>query len=65
MKRSLQALERFPRLGRELGGRWEPFRLVLGPWRWMLILYVYLEDEDMVLIASSQDALSSAAATSG
>ena len=65
VKRSLRALERFPRLGRELEGRWSPFRFLLGPWRWLLILYVYDEQRDVVLVASIQDARSSSAATSG
>ena len=65
VKRSLRALERFPRLGRELAGRWESFRFILGPWRWLLIVYVYDEREDIVLIATIQDARSSASATSG
>jgi hypothetical protein len=65
VKRSLSALERFPRLGRQLEGRWQPFRLILGPWRWMLIVYVYDEQQDHVLIATIQDARSSSAVTSG
>jgi plasmid stabilization system protein ParE len=65
VKRSLRALEHFPRIGRPLEGRWKPFRLILGPWRWMLILYAYEEQEDLVLIATIQDARSSTAATSG
>lgn len=65
VKRSLRTLERFPRLGRELAGRWDSFRFVIGPWRWLLIVYVYDEREDVVLIATIQDARSSAAATSG
>ena len=63
--RSLSPLERFPRLGRELEGRWEPFRFILGPWRWMLIVYAYDEQQDEVLIATIQDARSSTATTSG
>lgn len=65
VKRSLGVLERFPRLGRELSGRWRPFRSILGPWRWLLIVYVYDEQEDVVLIATIKDARSSSAATSG
>lgn len=65
VKRSLRALERFPRLGRELEGRWSPFRFTLGPWRWMLILYVYDEASEVVLVATIQDARASSAATSG
>jgi len=63
--RSLDPLSRFPLLGRELEGRWRPFRVILGPWRWLLIVYVYDELEDVVLVATLQDARSSSAATSG
>lgn len=62
--RSLRALERFPRLGRQLEGRWSPFRLVLGPWRWLLIVYSYDEQEDVVFVVTMQDARSSTSATS-
>ncbi len=65
MQRSLCALERFPRLGRELEGRWKPFRFILGPWRWLLLVYVYDEQADLVLVATIQDARASSAATSG
>jgi plasmid stabilization system protein ParE len=64
VKRSLRALERFPRLGRELENRWRPFRFILGPWRWLLIVYVYDEQDDTVLVATIQDARSSSSATS-
>jgi hypothetical protein len=63
--RSLRALERFPLLGRALKGRWQPLRFILGPWRWMLIFYVYDEQSDTVRIATIQDARSSTAATAG
>jgi hypothetical protein len=62
--RSLRTLERFPRLGRELQGRWSPFRFVLGPWRWLLVVYAYDEQRDLVLVVTLQDARSSSAATS-
>lgn len=63
--RSLRPLERFPLIGRALEGRWQPFRLILGPWRWMLILYAYDQQSDTVLIATIQDARSTTAATNG
>jgi len=63
VQRSLRVLERFPRVGRELEGRWQPFRFILGPWRWLLVVYVYDEEEEVVLIATFQDARSSSAAT--
>ena len=61
--RSLRPLERFPLLGPELTGRWEGFRFVLGPWRWMLLVYVVLEPGDRVVVVTIQDARSSTAAT--
>jgi plasmid stabilization system protein ParE len=63
VQRSLRVLEQFPRIGRPLEGRWTPMRFILGPWRWMLIIYSYEEPDDVVLIVAFQDARSSAAAT--
>jgi plasmid stabilization system protein ParE len=63
VRRSLHVLEQFPRIGRQLEGRWRPLRFILGPWRWMLILYSYEELEDLVLVVAFHDARSSAAAT--
>jgi plasmid stabilization system protein ParE len=64
-KRAVRPLGRFPRLGPELGGQWSGFRFVLGPWRWMLIVYVHLEEAGRVVIVTIQDARSSRAARSG
>ena len=61
--RSLRALERFPLLGPELEGRWSGLRFLLGPWRWMLLVYVYLEAEERVVVVTVQDARSSGSAT--
>ena len=63
VRRSLRVLEQFPRIGRQLDGRWRPLWFILGPWRWMLIIYSYDEPDDVVLIVAFQDARSSAAAT--
>jgi hypothetical protein len=57
--RSLGALERFPLLGPALEGRWDGFRFLLGPWRWLVIVYVHLVDEDRVVVVTIQDARSS------
>jgi plasmid stabilization system protein ParE len=62
VRRSVSALERFPRMGAELAGRWSGFRFVLGPWRWMIIVYVFFEDEDRVVVVTIQDGRSSRAA---
>ena len=64
VKRSLRSLERFPRLGRELDGRWRDLRFILGPWRWLLILYAYDERDDAVLVVGFHDARSATAVTS-
>ena len=64
-KGAVRSLARFPSLGPELGGRWSGFRFVLGPWRWMLVVYVYFEDDDRVVFVTIQDARSSRAARSG
>jgi plasmid stabilization system protein ParE len=64
-KRAVRPLGRYPRLGPELGGQWSGFRFVLGVWRWMLIVYVHLEETDRVVIVTIQDARSSRAARSG
>ena len=61
--RSLRTLERFPRLGVALGGRWDGRRCLVGPWRWMLVVYEYREEEDRVVVVTVQDARSSTAVT--
>jgi hypothetical protein len=61
--RSLRALERFPLMGPALDGRWEGFRFLIGPWRWLVLVYVFIESEDRVVVVTIQDARSSTAAT--
>jgi plasmid stabilization system protein ParE len=63
--RSLRSLAEFPRIGPALGGPWEGFRFILGPWRWLIIVYVYIEEEDRVVVTTIQDGRSSTAATAG
>src|ERR671936_542952 len=61
--RSLRPLERFPLLGPALSGPWDGFRFVLGPWRWMPLVYVVLDAEDRVAVFTTQDARSPTAVT--
>jgi len=63
VKDSLRHLATFPLLGPELHGRWSDFRFVLGPWRWMIFVYVYFPEEDRVVIVTIQDGRSSTFAT--
>lgn len=65
VKRSLRVLEQFPNIGRRLDGLWHPMRFILGPWRWMLIVYSFEESSNLVLVLTIQDARSSAAVTAG
>jgi plasmid stabilization system protein ParE len=58
VKASLEPLGRFPRLGGVLDGRWADFRFVLGPWRWMIVVYRYDEALDQVAIVTIRDARS-------
>ncbi len=61
--RSLRGLERFPLMGPALSGPWEGFRFLLGPWRWLLLVYVFIASENRVVVVTIQDARSSAAVT--
>lgn len=63
VRRVLSGLATFPGLGRELEGRWATHRVVLGPWRWMLLVYRIDADNDRVVVVTVQDARTSAAAT--
>jgi len=63
-RRSVAALTSYPLIGSPLHGRWGDYRFVLGPWRWMLVVYAYDEAADLVAIVTVQDARASHAATS-
>jgi plasmid stabilization system protein ParE len=64
IKRSLRLLEQFPSVGRQLEGTWGPLRFILGPWRWLLLVYVHDEQRDVVQVLTIQDARASASVTS-
>jgi hypothetical protein len=61
--RSLRTLEMFPLAGPELGGRWTPTRFVLGPWAWMILLYLFEESSGRVYVVAMHDARSASSAT--
>ena len=65
-RRSISPLAEFPLLGRALeGGGYDGLRFVLGPWRWMVVVYEYDADADEVHILGIEDARSSTSATRG
>lgn len=63
VRRSLRPLERHPLLGAALGGHWEGFRFLLGPWRWLIVVYLYDEADDRVAIVTFQDGGTSTTST--
>jgi plasmid stabilization system protein ParE len=65
VSRGLRVLERLPRLGPDLHGRWTGFRFLLGPWRWMIIVYRYEEEGDRVVVLTVQDARGATSPTAG
>ena len=63
VKSSLGPLADFPLLGARLTGRWQGFRFTLGPWPWMLLVYVYEEQTSQLSVVTIQDARSAESAT--
>jgi plasmid stabilization system protein ParE len=63
VQRALRMLERFPLAGRALTGRWEGTRFVIGPWPWMILVYVHDSDDDAVYVVAVHDGRSASAAT--
>jgi hypothetical protein len=57
---SLRMLERFPLAGRALSGRWDGTRFLVGPWPWMILVYVYDEPDDAVYVVALHDGRSEA-----
>ena len=55
VKRSIRPLADFPELGAELGGDFAPRRFLLGPWRWMIIVYRLYAELDLVAILAVVD----------
>jgi len=63
VRAALSPLVEFPRLGPELGGHWHGMRFLLGPWRWMILVYTFDESHDRVVVVTIQDAHSSSSPT--
>ncbi len=53
---SAQPLQRFPRIGPEIRTLADgSLRFLIGPWPWLLIIYLYLEADERVVIVSVED----------
>lgn len=62
VKRTLLTLEEFPRAGKQLSGVWRDCRALIGPWGWLIVVYMYLEAEDRAVVIAFHDARTSDAA---
>ena len=65
VQRSLRILESFPLAGRALAGRWDGVRFLIGPWPWMILLYLHDVDDEAIYVVAVHDGRSSTAATHG
>lgn len=62
ISRSLLTLGEFPRSGKQLSGVWRDCRALIGPWGWLIVVYIYIEAEDRVVVIAFHDARTSDAA---
>jgi plasmid stabilization system protein ParE len=63
VRRTLEPLERFPLFGPALDPASPGLRFLIGPWRWLVIVYAYREAEDIVAIFACEDGRSARSAT--
>jgi hypothetical protein len=49
---------------RWLSGVWRDCRAVIGPWGWLIVVYVYLENDDRAVVIAFHDARTSKSAIS-
>lgn len=63
VSRALLTLVQFPNAGRKLSGVWRECRALIGPWGWLIVVYMYIESEDRVVVIAFQDARISSAAS--
>lgn len=62
VRECLSILQRFPLAGQQLAGSWRGFRRLLGPWRWMQLIYHYDPVSDVVAVVTIEDVRGSTAA---
>jgi hypothetical protein len=59
VSRALLTLEEFPRAGTQLSGIWRDCRALIGPWGWLIVVYMYIEAEDRAVVIAFHDARTS------
>jgi len=62
VSRTLLTLEEFPRAGKQLSGVWRDCRALIGPWGWLVVVYMYIEAKGRVVVIAFHDARTSNAA---
>ena len=62
VSRSLLVLGAYPRAGKQLSGVWRDCRALIGPWGWLIVVYMHFEAEDRVVVIAFDDARTSDAA---
>jgi plasmid stabilization system protein ParE len=65
VRASIDPLASFPQIGKRLTGRWRGFRMILGPWAWMLVVYVLDGATGTVTVVAIHDARAMSSATTG
>ena len=63
VRRTLEPLKRFPLFGAALDPASPQLRFLIGPWRWLVIVYAYREADDTVAILAFEDGRSAHSAT--
>jgi plasmid stabilization system protein ParE len=64
-RRSISPVGEFPLLGRALeGSGYDGLRFILGPWRWLVVVYEHVVAADEVHLLTVEDGRASTAATS-
>jgi hypothetical protein len=65
LRRSLAILTDSPSVGSRLPEPHDDLRFLLGPWRWLLVVYRYDRATDTVLVLALEDVRSNAASRPG
>ena len=63
VRRTVEPLTRFPLFGPALDPEAPQLRFLIGPWRWLVIVYAYREADDTVAILAFEDGRSARSAT--